>query len=337
MRDYWRQCGYSLLGRTAGNHLLVSDDFLRGLLERPELAPVPQSCDGELALHARLVEDPRAQVEAAQLAAVSDEDARGNYAVWLRFRDRLLAGPTLEASYMALFRGSGVDVPPLLVHQLTQILLRHCLGDEATPAQARAAEMLFRPQRIAIHDGRVMAADEEAVERHALSADFGAIGDLLRQAGAPMRAAELDVLGPDNAEAYWERDEAHDFAVCLNHGEPALAALCEVLERWVLHFTGTAVRVQVEREIDEEQWVWHVGLDAQASGILNDLYRGDDVSADRMERLLCLFRLEFEEPAAMRAEVAGRPVYLAMAMDEARVLKLKPQNLLLNLPLARAA
>ena len=31
----------------------------------------------------------------------------------------------------------------------------------------------------------------------------------------------------------------------------------------------------------------------------------------------------------------GRPVYLAMAMDAANRVKLKPQNLLLNLPLAR--
>ena len=37
----------------------------------------------------------------------------------------------------------------------------------------------------------------------------------------------------------------------------------------------------------------------------------------------------------MRAAIAGRPVYLAMAMNESNVLKLKPQNLLLNLPLAR--
>ena len=29
--------------------------------------------------------------------------------------------------------------------------------------------------------------------------------------------------------------------------------------------------------------------------------------------MLCLFRLEFEEPAVMRPEIAGRPVYLAMA------------------------
>ena len=41
MRDYWRQCGYRLLERTGEGHLVVTDDFLRSLLERPELAPVP--------------------------------------------------------------------------------------------------------------------------------------------------------------------------------------------------------------------------------------------------------------------------------------------------------
>jgi hypothetical protein len=37
----------------------------------------------------------------------------------------------------------------------------------------------------------------------------------------------------------------------------------------------------------------------------------------------------------MRPAIAGRPVYLAMAMDRENRLRLKPQNLLLNLPLAR--
>ena len=37
----------------------------------------------------------------------------------------------------------------------------------------------------------------------------------------------------------------------------------------------------------------------------------------------------------MRPDIAGRPVYLALCMDEASNLKLKPQNLLVNLPLAR--
>jgi hypothetical protein len=335
MRDYWRHCGYDLLDKTAGGHLLVTDEFLRSLLQRPELAPVPQSCEAEVALHERLLAEPRSEVD-AQLAALADEDARSNYAVWLRFRRRLTAHPTLEASYVALFRGEGVDVPPVLVHQLTQILLRHVLGGGATAMQARAAEMLFRPQRISVQDdGQVMAADDEIVERHAISANFGTLGELLKQGGAAPRAAELDVLDEDNADVYWQRDESHDLVVSLNHGQPALAALCRVLEAWVRHFLQTAVRIEPAHSIDEEQWFWHVGLDAQASAALNDLYQGREVSEDRLSALLCLFRLEFDEPQVMRPAVVGRPVYLAMAMDGERRLKLKPQNLLLNLPVAR--
>jgi hypothetical protein len=336
MRDYWRQCGYRLLDKTAHGHLVVSDDFLRALLDRPELAPVPESCAGELALRERLLAQPRAEVDAQHLSAIADDDARANYEIWLRFRQRLLAHPTLEASYLALFRGEGVDVPPLFVHQLTQILLRHILGDAADPMQARAAEMLFRPQRIAVQDGQVMAADDQVVEQHAWT-EFGSIGELLRQGGATVRTAELDVLHADNEQIYWERSEAHDLVVSLNHGQPALTAMCRVLEAWVAHFLGTPVHIEVEKEIADDDWVWHVGLDAQASAVLNDLYRGLDVSEEQMAAMLCLFRLTFDEPTDMAAEIAGKPVYLAMAMDRNKLLKLKPQNLLLNLPLSRVS
>lgn len=336
MHNYWRQCGYGLLDKTPEGHLVVTDAFLRSLLERPELAPVAESCRGELAVHHALLDHPRADVTPQQLAAIGDDDARANYTVWLRFRQRLLAQPTLEGSYLALFRGDGVDVPPLLVLQLTQILLRHILGADASAMQARVAEMLFRTQKLTVlEDGQVMAADDETVERHAVAGGFGTIGELLKTGGAVLRTAELDVLGEDNAGIYWERDEAHDLVISLNHGQPALAALCEVLQRWVRHFLGAGVQIGIEREIDDEQWVWHVGLDAQASGVLNDLYQGNEVAPERMERMLCLFRLLFDEPAVMRPEIAGRPVYLAMAMDADKRLKLKPQNLLLNLPLAR--
>ena len=68
-------------------------------------------------------------------------------------------------------------LPGDLVQQLTQILLRHVLGDTATAMQARVAEMLFRTQKISVlEDGAVMAADDETVERHALSAGFGSVG-----------------------------------------------------------------------------------------------------------------------------------------------------------------
>jgi hypothetical protein len=227
-------------------------------------------------------------------------------------------------------------VPPLFVDQLTQILLRHILGDAAEPHLARAAEMLFRPQKIAIGgDKSVMAADDTAVETLATTGAFGSLGELLQKSNTRPRTAELDVLDAANAATYWDRDERHDFAVSLNRGQPALGALCRVLEKWIAHFLGVAVAIAPLREIDDRRWVWHVGLDAEASALLNDLYNRVEVDEARMARLLCLFELTFADPAAMRPAIAGRPVYLAMAMDADHRLKLKPQNLLLNLPLAR--
>jgi hypothetical protein len=336
MTDFWPSCGFRLLAIGGDGRLTVTDAFLRAYLARPELAPVPESCDAELALHDALMKLPRREVGERELGALADADARDNYRVWLRFRDRLLRAPSLEAAYVALFRGEGVDVPPLFVHQLTQVLLRHVLGADCDPLEARMAEMLFRPQKVAVlEDGSVMAADDEVVELFATTGGFGSLGELLKRQDVPTRSIDLDVLGADNAPAYWERDERHDFSVMLNRGQPPLDALCRVLERWIAHFLGVEVTIRPERRVDDERWVWHVGLDAEASGILNDLYNRVDVDAARMERLLSLFRLEFADRSDMRPAVAGAPVYLAMALDASSRLKLKPQNLLLNLPLAQ--
>jgi len=335
MPDFWRACGYRLLTTGTDGRLTLTDDFLRASLLRPELAPVPESCAAELALHDTLMTAPRTAVGDAELAALADPDIRENYAIWLRFRGRLTAVPSLEAAYTALFK-DGVDVPPLMVQQLTEVLLRHLLGEGADPMQARAAEMLFRPQRIAVReDGAVMSADELTVELHSTTGGFGSLGELLQQNRVPTRTVDLDVLDESNAATYWERDERHDLAISLNRGRPALTALCRVLERWIAHFLGVEVGIEPKREIDDKRWVWHVGLDAEASGLLNDLYNRADVDEERMGRLLCLFELTFRNPADMRPAIAGRPVYLAMAMDSDSRLKLKPQNLLLNLPLAR--
>ena len=45
----------------------------------------------------------------------------------------------------------------------------------------------------------------------------------------------------------------------------------------------------------------------------------------------------FADARDMRADVAGKPVYLGIAINADNVLKLKPQNILLNLPLAPRA
>ena len=163
-----------------------------------------------------------------------------------------------------------------------------------------------------------MAADETTVELFATASGWGSLGELLAQNRTPARAIDIDVLDDGNAEAYWGRDERQDFSISLNRGRPALEALARVLEKWVRHFLAVDVTIEHERAIDDKHWVWHVGLDAEASGLLNDLYNEVDVDEERLGRLLCLFRLDFRNPADMRPAIAGRPVYLAMAMDRER-------------------
>lgn len=333
--EFWRSSGYHLLASDAGR-LTVTDDFLRAYWLRPEVAPVAVSCPEELALHDELLADPRLAVTDARLARLADPDARNNYAAVLRLRDRLLAQPTLEAAYVDLVRSGMAGTPPLFLDQLVHVLLRHLLAGCDDPLRLRAAEVLFREQKVTIHDGAIMLADEETVEMRA-GAEPGAAGELLVDREARPRRIELDVLDEHNAAIYWARSDRFDTVLDLSFARPGLDALCRVLELWVGHLAGAAVGIQPVQLIDDQRWVWHVGLDAEASAILNDLYNGEAIDAPRRARLLSLFRLEFRDPADMLERVRGRPVYLGLAMTGAERLKLKPHNLLVNLPLARAA
>jgi hypothetical protein len=103
---------------------------------------------------------------------------------------------------------------------------------------------------------------------------------------------------------------------------------------WVRHFFGHGVRVEPLTAIDDTHWRWHTGLDIESTAILNDLYLGNPVDDTRRARLVSLFRLSFDDADAMRADLRGVPVYLGLAVTENRELKLKPQNLLVNLPLS---
>ena len=59
MPDFWKHCGYHLLSRDSAGRLVVTDDFLRAYLTRPELALVPESCANERSLYEALMEEPR--------------------------------------------------------------------------------------------------------------------------------------------------------------------------------------------------------------------------------------------------------------------------------------
>jgi hypothetical protein len=313
--DFWEHCGYHLLDRASDGRLLVTDDYLRLYYARPELH--------------RAVSD-------GEIAALADPDVRENYRVMLRFRDQLLAAPTLEGFYFNLFR-SDIAVPPPFIHHTTEVLLRGMLDGTDNGLLARAAEVFFRQQRVTVHEAAVMLADAETVNLQAENGGLGNLGRMLLEVNAPLRSLELDVLGDTNHGEYFRRDGRRDTVLQINPGQPGSLALCEVMERWVAHFHGTETRITPIREIPDEEWVWHVGLDVEASAMFNEIYAGGEIDEERMRRVVGLFRMDFTDSGALRTEMRGAPVFLGIAATADGVLRLKPQNLLVNLPLARRA
>ena len=335
MTELWPSSGYRLLQRDAQGRLAVTDDFLRAYLTRPEIAPVEESLDAERELHAELMAKPTLAVDPARLAALGDPDAEENYQVVLSFRDRLLAAGSVEACYRGLFGEDrpAVPVPPLFVDQLAHVIMRNILDGNDDPFRARAAELFFRKQTGMNRDGAILLGDDEIVAMRRQHG-FGNIGKLLAEAGTPTRQVELDVLNAENAGQYWDRSDGFDMVLDLTFGREGLDALCRVLEQWVQHFFDLKVSVQPAQSVKDEHWVWHIGLDATASAILNDLYNGKEIEEESLARLISLFRLEFADSQAALPRVQGRPVYLALAMAQDNSVRLKPQNLLVNLPVA---
>jgi hypothetical protein len=74
-----------------------------------------------------------------------------------------------------------------------------------------------------------------------------------------------------------------------------------------------------------------------SSTLLNALYEGNTLSEAEQARLISLFKLRFDDESVVQDDMVGKPVYLGLAMKDDQTLKLKPQNLLLNLPLKKTA
>ena len=333
--ELWPNSGFRLLRRDVLGCLSVTNDFLRAYLTRPELAPTDESCAAERDLYASLVETPSRNVEAVDLAALADPDARENYGVLLDFRDRLTQAGSIEACYQSLFSMKDVAIPELFIDQMVHVIVRNILEEVTDPFQARASELLFRQQTVSNEDGAFLLGDTEVIEMLATSGGMGNLGRLVSEGGVKPKQVDLDVLQKEGSDIYWDRSEKFDTVLDLTFARPGLDALCRVLEAWIAHFLDARVTIQPVQQIADERWVWHVGLDRDSSILLNDLYEGKDVETERMERVLSLFRLEFEDPSLMRAEIAGRPIYMALSMSASKKIRLKPQNLLVNLPLAR--
>src|SRR3972149_2070360 len=220
MKDFWLSCGHHLLGRDAGGGLIVSDEFLKVYLARPELAPPPDASAAERALHASLLADPRRTVTKEDIADIPDADARENWELMIAFRDQLLRHPTIEATYASLVREGAGRTPPLFLNQLVHVILRNALDGCDDIYVLRAAEMLFREQRLTVHEQSLIAADEETI------AGIGEapLSPLVSMLGLPA-ASEIDVLTDDNAETYWERSDLFDMALDMTAGRRSLSAV----------------------------------------------------------------------------------------------------------------
>lgn len=330
---FWISSGYDLLDRGADGRLGVSGDFIRAYLSRPEMAPPDEACDAERALHATLLGDPLRRIGPDDLGKLADADAQENYAIFLRFRDHLVISGNLEAAYVGLFRPDAPAVPGMFIDHLAAAILRDLLDGRDNAFQARAAELFFRVQKVTIQDSRMLMADDETVEMLSAGKGFGSLGALVAKSGTALRDVDMDILTKENAPGYWARSDKHDYVLDFGFTRAGQDAFARVIEAWVERLTGAAVQVSPVQTIRDERWVWHIGLDTTSTAIMNALYEGQSVDEDHMRQVLALFRLEFRDPSLMLPRVAGRPVYLGMAMDHHGKLRLKPQNLIVNLPL----
>jgi hypothetical protein len=144
MKDFWISSGHHLLTGTRPTALSSQTPFSRPIMARPELLPPQEACETERRLHHELLmHHPRRPVTHDEIAAIEDPDARENWRIMIAFRDRLLTTPSLEAAYLQLALGSTNDTPPLLMNQLTQVVLRNALDGETEPSVLRAAELVF--------------------------------------------------------------------------------------------------------------------------------------------------------------------------------------------------
>ena len=327
MTDFWHSCGHHFLDRDESGGYVVTDDFLKVYLARPELIPPPAACPAERNLHAALIADPSRAVAASDIAEIADKDARENWELLIGFRDHLLRHKTLEAAYIDLMRRGVGKTPPLFINQLVHLILRNALDDVADSHIVRAAELFFRTQRVTLHDGSLIAADEETI-----AGDGEApASPLVSMLGLPPDAA-IEVLNDNNAGSYWERSDRFDMALDLSGGRAGLAAFAKAMERWVGHLLGFAVTIEPLTELRDAPLSWYVGLDADATQIGNALWQGDEHDENAMTRVVGLFRLSFRDPGLMLDKVRGEPIYLVLAMSREHLIRMKPQNLVTGLP-----
>jgi hypothetical protein len=326
--EFWVSSGHVLLQRDEAGQLTVTDEFLKAFYARPEVLPPPEACDAERALHARLMIAPADAVDPSEIAAMQDPDARENWEMLLAFRDLLVRCGTLEKAYLTLIRGGMGRTPPMFLNQLVHAILRNVLDDVDDAFVLRAGEMFFRAQRLTVNDGALLLADEETVDGAKVDAHASPLVAMF----AEQTVKDLDVLMGDNAEGYRARSDAFDMVLDFGMDKPGREALARVMERWIGHLVGITPGIVAVPDVHDREWSWFIGLDQEGSRAGNQLWKGKDlVDADRA-RIVALYVMTLPDDPRIMARVAGKPIYLILAMGPDRIIRMKPQNLIAGLP-----
>ena len=327
MKDFWISSGHHLLDRGSDGGLHVTDEFLKLYLARPELIPPAEACAVERTLHAALLADPRMLVSASDIDAIADDDARENWKLMVAFRDCLMRHATLEAAFRELVRGGFGNVPPIFINQLVHVILRNALDGSEDVQVLRAAELFFRTQRVTLHEGSLIVADEETIG----GVNTTPVTRLVSMLGIPAES-EIDVINKENADSYWDRSDQFDMALDLTAGREGLDALAQAMQRWIAHLLGINVSIEALPELQNVDLTWYVGLDADATRMGDMLWNGEEIDEAALASVVGLFRLTFSDPSLMVEKVRGDPVYLILAMTGDKTIRMKPQNLLTGLP-----
>ena len=337
MREFWVASGHHLTRRGDHGGLVATPELIMAYLARPELMPPDDACEAERDLHASLLADPLRPVSKADIAALADADARENWTFMMNFRDRLVAAPSLEAVYVALARKGAGDLPPIFLSQLCHLILRNALEGCDDPYMLRAAELFYRSQPAAMHDGTLLLADAEVVEAQQ-HAQHDLHSSPLTAMLQPQAFGEMDVMDDENAWTYWSRSDAH---AMVDESSAAIAkaraGLCRVIERWIAHLLGVAVR---SRRSPRSKTATGAGSSASTARPPGSAMRCGTATAldgNEAERIVALMRLTIEDTRLVDERVGNKPVYLILAMGADKVVRLKPQNLVAGLPLAAAA
>jgi hypothetical protein len=207
------------------------------------------------------------------------------------------------------------------------VILRNALDGVTDARVLRAAELFFRTQRVTLHDGSLIAADEETIG----GVNTAPVTPLVSMLGLPAEA-EIDVINEDNAGSYWDRSDQFDMALDLTAGREGLTALAQAMQSWIAHVLGIDVSIEAIEEMRDVNLTWYVGLDAEATKIGDMLWNDDDIDETTISRVIGLFRLTFRDPSVMLDNVKGEPVYMILAMTPDKTIHMKPQNLVAGLP-----